>query len=203
MLRVAGDITQARLTTPDGSDVAAPVSGLAVLAVPTSSSTGTVTLLDSDGRTRGSIKLPQASALETPACAPQPVPLPKPGKQPADPAAAQSAVRAAYTKAFTAVPGDDSYSSLSAVQDGDSLHSALDQLRHNFAQAAASSSVDLGQLVFTDPRTAVLQFTLHYTGGAPYGTHNGTAVFQNGTWLVSRDSYCAVLAFGGATCPGS
>ena len=80
---------------------------------------------------------------------------------------------------------------------------ALDELRRNFAAAAASSSVDLGPLVFTDPETAALQFTLHYTGGAPYGTHNGTAVLENGKWLVSRDSYCAVLAFGGATCPGS
>ncbi len=57
--------------------------------------------------------------------------------------------------------------------------------------------------MFPDPQTAVLKFTLHYTGGLPYGTHNGTAVFENGSWLVPRDTYCAVLAFGGATCPGS
>lgn len=99
-----------------------------------------------------------------------------------------SQVRFVYTKAFTAVPGDDGYSSLSAVQNGDTLHGALDQLRRNFAQAAASSSVELGQLVFTDPQTEVLKFTLHYTDGAPYGTQKGTAVFGNGTWLVSQDS---------------
>jgi hypothetical protein len=33
-------------------------------------------------------------------------------------------------------------------------------------QAAATSSVDNGQLIFTDPQTAALKFTLHYTGGA-------------------------------------
>jgi hypothetical protein len=202
MLRVAGDISEVRLTTPSGSDSTAPVKGLAVLAVPGSSVTGTVSLLDGNGQQRGSVKLPQPNTMETTACAPQSLPLPKPGQQPADAAAADKAVRAAYAKAFTAVPGDDSYSSLSAVQDGDSLHSALDQLRQNFAEAAASSSVDTGQLVFTDPETAVLKFTLHYTGGAPYGTHNGTAVFADGAWKVSRESYCAVLSFGGATCPG-
>jgi hypothetical protein len=203
MLRVAGDISEVRLTTPTGSDSTAPIKGLAVLAVPGSSINGTVAVLDANGALRGSVKLPQPNTMETTACAPQPLPLPKPGQQPADAAAAEKAVRAAYTKAFTAVPGDDSYSSLSAVQDGDSLHSALDQLRQNFAQAAASSSVDTGQLVFTDPQTAVLKFTLHYAGGAPYGTHNGTAVFADGGWKVSKDTYCAVLSFGGATCPGS
>jgi hypothetical protein len=203
MLRVAGDISEVRLTTPTGSDSTAPIKGLAVLAVPGSSVNGTVAVLDGTGALRGSVKLPQPNTMETTACAPQPLPLPKPGQQPANAAAANRAVRAAYAKAFTAVPGDDGYSSLSAVQDGASLHSALDQLRHNFAQAAASSSVDTGQLVFTDPQTAVLKFTLHYTGGAPYGTHNGTAVFADGGWKVSKDTYCAVLSFGGATCPGS
>jgi hypothetical protein len=57
--------------------------------------------------------------------------------------------------------------------------------------------------VFTNPQTAVLKFTLHYTGGVPYGTHNGTAVFDNGAWLVARDTYCSVLSFGSAGCPGS
>lgn len=203
MLRVAGDISQVRLTTSGGSDTAAPVDGLAVLAVPGSSGSGTVTLLDTDGRPQGSLTLPRNPTAQSADCAPQPSPLPKAGKQPADPAAAERAVRAAYTKAFTAVPGVEGYSSLDAVQDGAALHATLDQLRHNFPQAAASSSVDTGQLVFTDPSTAVLKFTLNYTGGAPYGMHNGTAVFQNGEWLVSRDSYCSVMSFGGATCPGN
>jgi hypothetical protein len=203
MVRVAGDISQIRLTTPGGSDTAAPVDGLGVLAAATSSDQGTVVLLDSDGHLRGSVKLPQASTAETSACAAQPPPLPKPGQQPADPALAEKSVRAAYTKAFTAVPNDTSYSSLSAVQGGDGLHAVLDRLRHNFAKAAASSSVDIGQLVFTNPQTAVLKFTLHYTGGAPYGTRNGSAVFENGAWLVSRDTYCAVMAFGSAPCPRS
>lgn len=202
MVRVARDVTKVRFTTSAGADSTAPVSGLAVLAVPGEAKVATITVLDGDGHVRGSITLPHANTMESPECAPQPLPLPKPGKQPADPARAEKAVRAAYTKAYTAVPGDDSYSSLDAVQDGDLLHAALDQLRHNFPEAAASSTVDTGELVFTDPQTAVLKFTLHYTGGAPYGTHNGTAVLVNGKWLVSRDSYCAVLAFGGATCPG-
>jgi hypothetical protein len=202
MVKVADGIGHIRLTADGRTDTAAPVQGLAVLAVPNSTGDGTIALLDTDGRPHGSLELPQQSTVETPECALEPVPLPKAGKQPSDPADAERAVRTAYEKAFTAVPGDDSYSSLSAVQNGDALHAALDQLRHNFAQAAASSSVDTGQLVFTDPQTAVLKFTLHYTGGAPYGTHNGTAVFENGRWLVSQDSYCAVLGFGGARCPG-
>ena len=147
VVRVSGDVSQVRFAASGGSDTAAPVNGLAVLAVPAASTDGTITVPDADGQLRGSIPLPQESTRETPACSPQPLPLPKPGKQPADPATADKAVRAAYTKAFTAVPGDDGYSSLSAVQNGDALHGALDQLGRNFARAAASSSVELGQPV--------------------------------------------------------
>lgn len=81
------------------------------------------------------------------------------------------------------------------------LRGALDQLRSNFPQAVATSSVTAGQVVFTAPDTAVATFTLSYSGGQPYGQKNGTAVLRNGRWSVSRDTYCMVLSFGGAQCP--
>lgn len=70
------------------------------------------------------------------------------------------------------------------------------------SQVSLLDSLVVGTAEHSPVHLAVLKFTLHYTDGVPYGTHNATAVFENGTWLVSQDSYCAVLSFGGATCPG-
>lgn len=200
-LRTAPDVATVRLHTSDGDDSTTPVRGLAVLAVPGASTSGTLTALDADGQQVASLPLPAEPMSTSKACAPQPRQLPAPGPQPADPAAAAKAVRAAFTRAFTATPGGQPYFSLSAVEGGSGLHAALDQLRKNFPQAADTVTVSTGKIVFTSPTTAALVFTLTYTGGAPYGTQNGTAVLSAGHWLVSRSTYCGVLSFGGASCP--
>jgi hypothetical protein len=74
-------------------------------------------------------------------------------------------------------------------------------VRQNFPQASATITVKTGAIVFTDPTTAIVQFTTEYSGGAPYSTTNGRAVLRDGKWLVSTATYCGLLSWGGATCP--
>lgn len=133
--------------------------------------------------------------------APLPTTLPSPGPQPTDARVATDAVRAAFHTAFTAEPPGQPYFSLAGVVGGDALHGALDQLRANYPEAVDTVSVTTGTVVFATPTSADVEFTLNYSGGAPYGTQIGKAVLTKGHWLVARDTYCDVLAFGGATCP--
>jgi len=201
VVRVAADVATVRLSTADGHDSATPVRGLAVLAVAGHSTSGRLTALTARGRQVASVALSATPTVASAACQPLPPALPVPGRQPADRAAAEKSVRAAFHTAFTHVPPGQPYSSLAAVEGGSALHGALDQLRANFPQAVQTVTVSTGPLVFTNPTTAVVQFTLSYSGGAPYGTKNGTAVLQAGRWLVSRGTYCTVLGYGAATCP--
>lgn len=201
VVSVSAGVVRVRLRTPGGEDTATPVRGLAALAVAGSSTSGQLSAFDARGRQVASVSLPAAPTAVSAACQPQLPALPAPGRQPAAPAAAAMAVRAAFRTAFTAEPAGQPYFSLGAVEGGSALHGALDQLRANFPQAVQTVSVSTGQLVFTSPTSAVTQFTLSYSGGAPYGTKNGTAVLRSGSWLVSRTTYCMVLGFGGASCP--
>jgi len=76
-------------------------------------------------------------------------------------------------------------------------------LRASLPQVVQTVTVSTGRLVIISPTTAVVQFTLAYSGGAPYGTRNGSAVLRGGSWLVSRSTYCDSLSYAGVTCPGS
>jgi hypothetical protein len=200
-VHVAPDVEKVTMHTADGKDSTTPVQGLAVLGVAGSASTGALTALDAGGHTVATVPLPAPPTSSTSGCQPQPIALPTPGPQPADAAAAEAAVRKAFATAFTAVPGQPPYASLATVQDGDALHNTLDQLRKNFPDAAASSTVTVSKIVFTNPATAAAQFTLNYTDGLAYGTQIGTVVLENNSWLIARDTYCQVMAFGAAPCP--
>ncbi len=144
------------------------------------------------------------SAAATPAPAPTPTTppppaLPKPGRPPLHPAAAAGAIRAAYHQALTG--GGTPARALAAVDDGPSLAGALAQAMANFPTATANAKVSTGALVFTNPRTAALRFHVTYPDGLDFGTQVGGAVQVGGRWKVSRDTYCLVLGWAGATCP--
>ena len=201
LVRVAPGVASVRLQTADGQDTVTPTRGLAALAVAGASTAGWLTALDSRGRQLANLTLPATPAAAGPGCRRLPVMLPVAGKQPVNAPAAARAVRAAFATAFTHPTPPQSYAPLLAVEGGSGLRGALDQLRASFPQVVATVTVSTGRLVFTSPTTAVVQFTLNYSGGAPYGTRNGGAVLRGGSWLVSRGSYCASLRYAGVTCP--
>jgi hypothetical protein len=200
-VRVSPDATIVRLTTPDGEDSVAPTDGLATLAVQGPSQSGRLVALDAGGHELASVNLPADGTVDSPACAPLPPQPPTAGTPPVDPAAAEKQIRQAFTTAFTHAPPSDRYRALAAVENGERLKPALDQLGQNFPEVGQTVTVTTGRLVFTTPTTAAVEFTLHYTGGAPYGTKYGKALLIGDQWVVSREAFCGALSYASVTCP--
>jgi hypothetical protein len=202
LVKAADDVDHVQLAIGSAKDTASPVHGLVALALTGPQAAGTVTAYDAGGKVLQQVQIPAGTTQYSGECQAQPMKLPTPGVQPADRPAAVAQVRAAFDNAFThAPPGGDIYHGLATVQDGSALHNAVDQVRKNFPQAFDTITVTTGDIVFTDPTHAVVQFTPTYQQGAPYGTQNGTAVLADGKWLVTQTTYCGLLRFGAATCP--
>jgi len=125
---------------------------------------------------------------------------PRAGLPPLNQAAARTAITQAFARAFTG--GEEPAYGLGAVQDGPALASTLAQAIKNFPAATASSRVSTSDIVFTNPWNAWLQFHITYpTDNIDFGQQAGTAVVDQGQWKVSRQTYCLVMSWAGATCP--
>jgi biotin carboxyl carrier protein len=144
---------------------------------------------------------PTASPVATSDPSPEAAPTSGTGTAPPDPAMAITQIKAAFTGAFGKPPGSGRYYGLGFVENGDQLRGAVDRVIANFPNAGMNITVTLGTITFTSPDSADVQFTPHYTGGAPYGTHTGEAVFAGGRWQVTQETYCGLLRFGAVTCP--
>jgi hypothetical protein len=200
VVRVATDVARVRLSSPGGDDSAVPANGFVALAVPGSGVPATLRALDKDGQPLQTVGLADGPTVNSAACQAAPIQPPKAGTPPADPKTAEASIRAAFQTAYTSVPGSP-YAGLERVEGGPGLHTTLDEARKNFPEAANTMTVTTANLVFTSPTTAAVEYTLTYTGGAEWGTKYGRAVLVDGSWVVSRDTFCALLAFGGGTCP--
>ena len=128
-------------------------------------------------------------------------PPPTPGMATADPVSAETQIRAAFTGAFGKPPGSGRYFGLGFVDNGDQLRGAVDRVLKNFPHNGNDITVTLGAVTFTSPDSAKVVFTPHYTGGAPYGTQTGEAILAGGRWVVTQETYCGLLRYGGVTCP--
>jgi hypothetical protein len=212
VLRTGQDVARVRAELGDGTDEMAPAGGWAVLAHASAAnapggSGGTVEALDASGRVLTRTDLSASTRTATgPACVARPpatvgpAPLPKPdGPPPADVAGARAGVEKVYGEAFTGTNNHDVW--LAAVEGGDTLGAALAEAVKNFPEAARTITDKVYDVVFLNDRTAAVRFELFYTGGAEFGPQNGRAVLVNGRWKVSRDTYCMVLGWAGATCP--
>ena len=107
---------------------------------------------------------------------------------PADRAAALTQIRAAFTGAFGKPPSSGRYYGLGFVQNGLELRGAVDRVLKNFPNNGGTITVTLGAVTFTSPRSAAVEFTPHYSGGAPYGMHTGEAVLAAGRWVVTQET---------------
>ena len=190
----------------------APVDGWAVLAHATAANAGgaapgMVDARDASGRviTRTDLAAsrrvaPGPACVARPPATVGPAPLPQPdGAPPADVAGARAGVEKAYGEAFTGTNSHDVW--LAAVEGGDTLGPALTEAVRNFPEAARTITDKVYDVVFLNDHTAAVRFELFYTGGAEFGPQNGRAVLVSGRWKVSRDTYCMVLGWAGATCP--
>ena len=127
-----------------------------------------------------------------------PDPLPLPGfQQPVDRLGARAEVAQAYVEAFS--PNQDPVAKESAVVRTAEMAAAGRTVVENFPEAVATTTVHVGDIVFTSPTTASLHFELRYTGGALFGVRTGTAVWD-GRWKVTSATFCEVLSWGGGRC---
>jgi hypothetical protein len=124
--------------------------------------------------------------------------LPPSGRQPAVPGAAQGAVRTAFLTLYS--HGDQS-TRFQYLQNPDAQVAAagVDAAKNNATLASATTPAVLG-VVFTDPTDATVLYEIDYQSHAVVGPKVGYAVLDNGTWKVTRATYCADLGNGGGHC---
>jgi hypothetical protein len=87
----------------------------------------------------------------------------------------------------------------------DDLASIRDAVRQGMAQHTAQDlagfSGRVESVVIADPTHADVVYTVLHDDAPLYANRAGKAVKVDGTWKVTRDTECALLAVGGVTCP--
>jgi hypothetical protein len=139
-----------------------------------------------------------------------PATLPPAGEEPADPTAAHEAIVATVTQAWSGTSTAEQRRA--AMQASDQLAPLLDEARATSEEINraigrpgffASMHAVVDEIRFVTPERAAVRFHLEFddTVGTPVV---GSAVFDGGRWLLSRDAVCAVLQqYADTTCPAA
>jgi hypothetical protein len=91
-------------------------------------------------------------------------------------------------------------STVAILEDGEALRDTIEQVRtRNPGSDNHSARVDAVQLV--DDTHASVTFSILTGGSLTLANQNGTAVKIDGTWHVSRATYCATVGMGVVQCP--
>lgn len=99
----------------------------------------------------------------------------------------------------TFIGGPDLDTRVLLIEDGEALRETLSEEPNGQGSQSYSARVDRVQLV--DDTHAVVTYSLVANGSVLLSTQQGEAVKVDGTWKMSRASYCALVARGGITCP--
>jgi hypothetical protein len=115
---------------------------------------------------------------------------PTPSAQPTSGAGAQAAITNVYEHFFSApVPV-----AKTMLEDGDQLSTAFviaKQLKGKMVESAMVKTVTL-----TGPTTADVLYSLSADGSVLLPNSNGHAVYVDGKWLVSKDTFCGLIQLG-------
>jgi hypothetical protein len=198
-----------------GRDSMSPVNGWAVLAAPLHDvpavqvlpPTATITARDPDGAKIAVVTVDADTAYpgpSEPCTTPLPHRIPElSGRVPADQDAARADVTAAYVAAYTSAGANPGVAS---VEDGAALAEVAGIAVQRFPQYVGKIRVNVQEIHFIDRNEAAIPFSLEVVGDD--GTTSelgisgvGRAVLRSGRWLVSRSTFCSVLAVGGIYCP--
>jgi hypothetical protein len=117
------------------------------------------------------------------------------GAAPTDPAAITS-IQQAFTTAFSGEASDDAREAV--LEDGAELRPVLAEARER-GPRIGSVRVQVERMRFVDDRRARVRFAILLDHGGP--SFDGEAMEQDGRWLVSRDTFCRVVAMIGVRCP--
>jgi hypothetical protein len=117
-----------------------------------------------------------------------------------DPTAAKAQITTLYNDFFSAPTAQ----AKTMLEDGATLGAAF-----KAAQALKGKSVEKSKtdtVVITGPNSAKVTFDLYDDGKKVLTGSNGTAVWVDGGWKVSKDTFCTLVSLGGTTpagCPGA
>jgi hypothetical protein len=127
------------------------------------------------------------------AFAPDPAPT---DRAPSDHGAARRAVEAAFA-GMQELRDDEMVN----VEGGERLGPTLRDLHQRFGGTARTAVHRVERVVFLSDTEAAVWFSV-WLGASPYlPTHRGAAVVVDGRWMVSRSTFCALLARVGVACP--
>jgi hypothetical protein len=121
---------------------------------------------------------------------------------PPDPDAAERAIRAAFRTVYDSDHRDEER--LAAIEGGAHLGSTMEQAREarQHLRGTSEMAITIEQVRFVAEDEAQVAFMLLFpTEPVSRLPSNGTAVLNDGTWKVSRGTYCALVQSLGVECP--
>ncbi|HTR71437.1 MAG TPA: hypothetical protein VMH41_14575 [Mycobacteriales bacterium] len=113
-----------------------------------------------------------------------------------DPATAKQQVTTLYNTFFSAPTAQ----AKTMVEDGASLGAAFAAAKKLAAGAKESSKVK--SVTITGPGTANVTFDLYINGKDTLPGYQAKAVWSDGGWKVSKDTFCTLVGLGGPTPQG-
>ncbi len=111
---------------------------------------------------------------------------------PADVASATAEIKANWTKFFASSTSASVAKGL--LEDGDALGPALAKAQQEDKQTGGQRAADVKKVEFTSPTQATVFYKLH-AGGALLDS-SGVAVLVDGTWKVSKITFCTLVQLG-------
>ncbi|NGN67336.1 hypothetical protein G5C51_25960 [Streptomyces sp. A7024] len=120
------------------------------------------------------------------------------GGAPADKAVAEKEIKENWQKLFdpkTPIKEKPDY-----LEDGDEMQPLMDQMSN--AKELKQVAAKVTKVTFTSPEKAEVKYALTLNGETAVPNTTGTAVLQDGTWKVSKNSICALISLSGSPAPG-
>lgn len=142
-------------------------------------------------RMRSLLALAVVAALALAACG---------GGEEFDPAKERSAVTSAWETFFA--EGTPIAGKVALLQGGEKYRAQI-QASVDSGQGKGTT-VQVKEVQFNeeaDPPTADITYDILVNGQVALPNAKGTAVLEGDQWKMSADTYCALIALGGATCP--
>jgi len=139
----------------------------------------------SDSSGGGSSSAPPTPSVETTTSAP--------ATAPADPAAATTQIKANWKKFFD--PAVSTKDKQAVLENGDQMGPVLQAFNGDKRGGQVQAVVQ--KVEFTSPTKATVTYSLTLNGATALPNASGTSVEQDGTWKVSVNTLCALVALSG------
>ncbi|MEV8546313.1 hypothetical protein [Streptomyces sp. NPDC051572] len=120
-------------------------------------------------------------------------PTSAPATAPADPAAATTQIKANWKKFFD--PASSSADKQAVLENGDKMGPVLKAFSGDKRGGQVQAAVQ--KVAFTSATQATVTYSLTLNGATALPNASGTTVEQDGTWKVSVNTLCALVALSG------